>query len=444
MNENTSGKIDKRTLITILVLGFCWTMNYALAEIQYVLYDPMKEVLHISNAQLGFLMTIFGLGNVFGAPIGGWLSDKFNYKKIYVSSLILTGIISIIFAMNMTYSFAVIVWAFLAVSALLMNYPAHIKILRMLVNEENQGKIFGFNEGAVGIASILANWFFIAVFSRFAAASFGLKTVIIIMGVFTFAAAVLSFIFVPNPDKMPTVKHNISDEEKEKNKVTAKDFFNVIKSPATWMVGIGLFTVYSLYVTMSYFTPYFSAVFGISAAATGFLAIIRTYVLRVCGAPIGGVISDKLHSASKVMLMTYIVGIFVLLGFIFLPSTTPMLVLVLMTLLVAIFVYMSRGVYYAVTSEVNIPRNLTATTIGISAILGFCPDLFQYMMFGHWLDTYGVDGYTYMFIFQIVVLIIGMIPCAYIVKKSNKKRLAEKAALSENSAQPNISLKTNE
>lgn len=81
---------------------------------------------------------------------------------------------------------------------------------------------------------------------------------------------------------------------------------------------------------------------------------------------------------------------------------------------------MSRGVYYAVASEINIPKNLTATTIGIAAILGFSPDLFQYMMYGHWIYTYGVTVYKFMFIYQIVVVIVALIPCTFVIR--NKKR----------------------
>lgn len=421
MKTKSFDKISRENILIILILGFCWTMNYALAEIQYILYDPMIDALKISNAKLGFLMTIFGLGNVFGAPIGGWLADRFNYKKIYVLSLAITGIISIIFALNLNYNIAVISWAFLAISSLAMNYPSHIKILRMLVDEENQGKIFGFNEGAVGIASILVNGLLIAIFSRFAESSFGLKFVILVIGILSFLAALLSFIFVPNPSNNEINLQNensIKEEnEDEDNKtLTLKDFVYVVKSPATWMVGISLFTVYSLYVTMSYFTPYFSAAFGISASATGFLAIIRTYVLRVGGAPIGGIIADRLKSVSKVLFITYVVSIIVLIGFLRLPKQTPLLIIVIMTLIVAIFVYMSRGVYYAIASEIKIPRKIAATTIGVATVLGFSPDLFQYMLFGHWIDRMGISGYRYMFIFQIVVLIIGLIPTVYVIK----------------------------
>ena len=28
------------------------------------------------------LITIYGIGNVFGCPVGGWVTDRFNYKII--------------------------------------------------------------------------------------------------------------------------------------------------------------------------------------------------------------------------------------------------------------------------------------------------------------------------------------------------------------------------
>ncbi len=72
-------------------------------------------------------------------------------------------------------------------------------------------------------------------------------------------------------------------------------------------------------------------------------------------------------------------------------------------------------------SEVHIPRKIAATTIGVAAVLDFSPDLFQYMLFGHWLDTHGDAGYKYMFVFQIIVLLIGMLPCSYIIKKNKQQ-----------------------
>ncbi|MGM9534007.1 MAG: MFS transporter, partial [Intestinibacter sp.] len=94
----------------IVAIALAWEVVYMIPFIQYTLYNPILEALGCTNAQLGFLLSIYGLGNVFGAPIGGWLADKFDYKKLTLWSVILNGIISLLFAFNMNYTFAVITW----------------------------------------------------------------------------------------------------------------------------------------------------------------------------------------------------------------------------------------------------------------------------------------------------------------------------------------------
>jgi nitrate/nitrite transporter NarK len=171
---------------------------------------------------------------------------------------------------------------------------------------------------------------------------------------------------------------------------------------------------------MSYFTPYFTDVLGATVTFSGIVAIIRTYVMTLVGAPIGGYLTDKVKSASKVLILVEILGIISLFVMLNLSSETPVYALIALTLIMALAVYMGRGSYYAVISELNIRKDRTASTIGIAAALGFSPDLFQFLLFGNWMDAYGQTGYTYMFIYQIIVLTIGL-GTAFAVLKVRKK-----------------------
>ncbi|EQG25385.1 hypothetical protein [Clostridioides difficile] len=101
-----------------------------------------------------------------------------------------------------------------------------------------------------------------------------------------------------------------------------------------------------------------------------------------------------------------------------------MTIFIALTFVVGILGYMGKGIYYAVQDEVKVPVKYSATTIGIAAALGFSPDVFQFALIGHWIDTYGNKGYTYTFIFQIAILVIGILSCLYILKV--KKRRASK------------------
>lgn len=404
-----------KLLMKMLVLGLAWTLAYALGFIQYLLYDPFQQTLGCTNAELGLLMTIFGIGNVVGAPLGGWLADRYNYKTLFIASLVGNGVLSLIFAFNMTYGVAIWIWVGLAITTLVLNYPAHIKIVRMLADEKNQGKIFGLNESFVGVGSIILNAIFLYVFARYAMPAMGMKFVVIAIGIASLVVAVLAFF----------ITRDIKDVEAEgkqaekAEKVGGKDFIKVLTSPATWLQGLAIFSIYTCAVTMSYFTPYATSVLGMTVAFSGVLSIVRTYVLRLVGAPLGGVISDKVGSTSKSLIIIYLLGIITMLTFIFMPVGAPVALVIFLILLVGCIVYMGKGIYYAVAAELHVPKKYAATTVGVAAALGFSPDIFLFPLIGYWLDNYGNDGYRYVFIFQAVVMAVGILGsiCAIAYKK---------------------------
>lgn len=114
----------------------------------------------------------------------------------------------------------------------------------------------------------------------------GFKYVVIGYGVCHFKEVILFFL-IDSPVK-------VSAEDKAKNpdsNITLKDFGVVLKNPGTWFTGIAIFKViYTFYVSLSYFTPYFTGVLGVSATFAGAVAIVRTYVIRTVGAPLGGML----------------------------------------------------------------------------------------------------------------------------------------------------------
>lgn len=415
-------KISFKILFTLFVLGACWSIVYIVPFIQYIWYDPFQEFLGASNTQLGLLITIYGFGNVFGAPVGGWVADRFNYKYVYVGSVLLNGIFSLIFVMRPSYTMAIICWIGFAVSSLFMNYPTHIKIVRELATDENQGKIFGINESMIGVFNIVFNAVMMFLFVRFMEGVSGMKAAIIGIGILSFVLTVIVAFILDNPKKKKVEKKK---EEEEKANFF-KDFAVIGKNPATWLVGISIFAVYSFLTTMSYFTPYFTDVLGVTVVFTGWVAILRQHGMTLVGAPIGGWLADKVKSPSKVLIGVYIVGI---LGFIYLlmsKSGVSASVLIGLTIILSASVYIARGAYYATITEAGVAREYTASTIGVAAALGFSPDLFQFILFGHWLDTYEKTAYTYMFVFQAVVLVIGIIAALAILrmaKKSNMKNV---------------------
>ncbi len=87
--SNSKVSITGKQLLIVFFMGLAFAVVYATPFVQYVFYDDLAGALHATNTQLGFLIAIFGIGNLL-APFGGALSDKFNTKKVYLLGMFIT------------------------------------------------------------------------------------------------------------------------------------------------------------------------------------------------------------------------------------------------------------------------------------------------------------------------------------------------------------------
>jgi len=418
MEKNYIKKSPVKLGVTMLVLGMCWAIVYLVPFLQYTWYDPFKEYLGTSNFRMSLLLTIYGFGNVFGCPIGGWVADHFNYKWIYVFSIGLNGVFGLLFCLWPSYGFAVLVWIGFAVSSLFMNYPTHIKIVRDLASDENQGKIFGVNETCIGIGNIVISALMNVAFIKMGAGIGGLKGAIITNAILSFVLMFLIAILLDNPKKTGMLKQKTDDSEKVNFK---RDFGAVAKHSETWFYALTIFAVYSFMSTLTYFTPYFTSVLGVTVVFSAWMSIFRQYGMQLVGSPIGGAISDKIKSPAKLFYLVYVVGMLGFLALLFVKSGWTVVTIIALTLFISFFVYMARGCYYATLTEVGVPRKFSATTVGVGAMIGFSPDIFQFAMYGHWLDTVSAaTAYQRIFIYQLAVLAVGFFAATRIRKAAKK------------------------
>lgn len=83
---------------------------------------------------------------------GGFLADKFSAKKLLSFSLISSGALGLYFATFPSYAMLLFIFAAWGVTTILTFWAASMKVIRMLGDKSEQGKLFGFNEGLSGIA----------------------------------------------------------------------------------------------------------------------------------------------------------------------------------------------------------------------------------------------------------------------------------------------------
>jgi len=76
----------------IWILTFITFINRAGTMVLPFLSKYLKEDLHFSYSQVGWIMVSFGCGSILGSWLGGKLSDKIGFYKIMIFSLLTSGI----------------------------------------------------------------------------------------------------------------------------------------------------------------------------------------------------------------------------------------------------------------------------------------------------------------------------------------------------------------
>ncbi|MDN3677002.1 MFS transporter [Flavobacterium paronense] len=87
----------------IWILTFITFINRAGTMVLPFLSKYLKEDLHFSYSQVGWIMVCFGTGSIIGSWLGGKLSDKIGFYKIMIFSLLVSGMM--LFAIQFITSF---------------------------------------------------------------------------------------------------------------------------------------------------------------------------------------------------------------------------------------------------------------------------------------------------------------------------------------------------
>lgn len=403
----------------LLLLSASAGLVYQLPYLRYTFYDPMLNAFGYSNAQLGTLMSAFGIGSCICYMLGGFLADRYPSKYLLSVGQILTGLAGFLFAAYPPYGVALGISFFWAFSTSLIFWPTLINHVRGLGTASEQGRMYGLLEGLRGILSTAAGLVLVAVFNHYAAEAMGLRMVIIIYAVINILLGIACFILIPYEKK------ELVGEDGEKISVV-KNFITALKMPQAWLVTIAIFCTMTCFICLGYLTPYLTGVMGATVAFAATIGTIRTWGLQVVGGTAGGFIADKIRSSSLTMTCAFvIIGV----GFgvmAVLPASSSLLILATILMFAfGIAIYINRGVYFATLTEAGVPASMNGVVVGFASAVGFLPDAFMYTVIGNWLDANdAATGYRMVFICGCVSAVAGFI-ASFLMFRNSRKKAAE-------------------
>ena len=402
--------------MTLFLAGLSYAIIYSIPYIKYVFYDAMAEATGGTNTQLGLAMSIYGAGNLISILIGGFVVDKFNYKTCILLSLVGTALLCAWLAIAPGINNVYIIWGLLIITTLFVFDPAIFKITRMIVPEDQVSRSVGYFTMFQSIGYMLVNFLGLYVYDRTAATvgiAQGFCNVIWLYGGMLVVTAVLCVIMFRQVEDVNAAKT-------EESAFTWENIKKVLKNPALWMMTVIGICIYTTSLTVSYFTPYFTSVLGVTITMAGVLGLFKQYGGRFF-TPIFGEWAHRSKYASRIIVFGLTVILALLVMVLVLPSGTPAWILIAISLVMGAFATMFMNLALALPTEGGIPRGFTGVALGIYSAFAYAPDMYQHALYGHWLDKYGNAGYTRMFIYDVVFTCVGIVAAVMLYRLAKKR-----------------------
>ncbi len=339
-------------------------------------------------------------------------------------SFIGTGLLGLWFSTFPSFTTARIIFVLMGVTSIITYWSACIKATRALGTPEEQGRLFGLQEGLRGIINAIVVFAMTGAYAYFAATSevFGASMAIKVCAIVDIIIGILNFIFIRDSE----------EDKKEKPESVVeltKGLFKCLTIPRVWiLVGI-IFTAYSVYGLIGYVNTYAVNYYGLSATMGSTLGGIR-YLLQGVGGIVGGILADKLHSRIKVVGGGAVLLAISFALYIVLPVNGSLVMAIIVNFIMGlIFIYAVRSQYFAIHDDAGIPMALSGRVSGIASALGYAPDLFMYTLVGSWMDKYGAAGFKMTWAYAAVAALLCVVLSVVLSKviKEGKAIDADKA-----------------
>ena len=422
MGERKRKGIDKKWIsFGTLMLG-AGTI-YKLGFMKDAFYVPMQEFMGLSHTQIGVAMSVAGWISTFGFLAAILVVDRISKKIMIPASLLGICVCGLFLSTFPSYPVFLLIYCLLAIFADMLYWPTMLKTVRLLGNEDEQGRMFGILEAGRGLMDTIVAFCALGIFSAMGSTAAGLRAAILFYAIVPGVIAIIAF-FLLEPDKKAEPVKTSAAGKTEKSEGTIK---RALKNKNIWLVSLNVFFVYSVYCGLTYFIPFLEEAYALPAALVGVYGIINQYGLKMLGGPVGGFITDKvLHSATKYLRICFVIVAGALVIFACLPhKALGVGIGMAITLSISAFVFSMRAIFFAPMDEVKVPRDITGSAMSIGSFVGYLPGAFMYAVYGGILDKFeGMAGYRIVFIVMACFAVVGFLLSAYILNVIKKQKAA--------------------
>lgn len=401
--------LHKWFLIILISMGS--SVVYTPMYLKNIFYDPLMQAIGCSNADLGMMVSMYGIAAVVCYLPSGIVADKFRMRTLATVGFVGTAALTFVYAALPSLVVCYIIFLGMGITSILIWWGTRYKVIRLCCEENEYSQKIGISYSIYGLAGLVVGLVNTAIVASFADAVTGVRVMIVFLGAILLIMGVLSYILIPD------FKGEISQNS---GLFDLKDAVEAFKWPGVIWAALTMFFVYSVYQGATYTTPYMTQAFGADDTLVNVIGLIRTYGIGLLAGPVVGWLATKIKSASKAMVICFLLSIGLLIGFIIMPTTAGVAVVASMVVLFGFTTYGAFSIGSSPLSEIKMPMRIFGTATGLLSVIGFMPDMFIHAWYGSMIDAKGLDAYPQIFGIETALAVIGIFCLAMLLHTVKK------------------------
>ena len=408
--------------LIVLAAGAIYPVIYLRTNYQVTIL----EVFNLTQPQLNNFYSMLGMAYVIGYIPSGLIADKVSAKKLITISLLGTSLCGFWFAQVPGHSSVNIIFFLWGIFSVFTFWSAHMKIVKMLAKESEEGRFFGILDGGRGVVEALMASIGLALFAAILGNGESLVdkqaaivSVVYLYSGIVFVVAILILIFVDDDKKLAELAAN-HGERSENEKFHLKDVGKLLKNKYVYLMGGIIFMGYTVFWTVYYLGGFLQTNVGIDAVTVGTITVIILW-MRPVGGFIGGFMADRIGRPTTIKIAIGSAAVLLVIAAM-IPATSANLFPIIMVIL-GIFLYMIRGTYWSLLGMSKIEATMMGTAIGVISFIGYLPDIILPQLNSYLWATFGDQGgYNAYFIVSAVFGIVGIVILTIYEKLNSKEK----------------------
>lgn len=414
-----SGSMQRYVQLLLLVLAAGGI--YPLLYLRQVYQTTMLDVLHIDNAQLGYLYSVLGIVFFVCYLPSGWLADRVAPRLLICFSLIGTGALGLWYSTAPSFHALLVIFCCWGITTGLTFWASVLKRVRMIAAVNEQGRFFGLLDGGRGLVEALLATAALALFAAATGSgrgeAAGLRHVIYLYSFTCIALGALMSFF---KDPAPAQGESKSAEADAKGSLW-RDLATLASIPQLWLMAAVVFCGYQIFWATYSFSAYLQqGEMHMSVVAAGMVTTAKLW-MRPIGGIGGGFLGDRLSNL-RVLIWALFLAVAGLIGLILLPALRNMALLGAVVLFIGLMTYAIRGLYWTLLDYCAIPMRITGLAIGLVSLIGYSSDIFLPLVNGYITEHYaGMLGYQIYFAYVAAIGTLGGIAALALKRMTHSK-----------------------